>query len=872
MPVITPAMGTRVVGGQTWYRLVRSIALRSASELALVAVPDGANERLVVLKRLPPALATDPAAVEKFRVEARIAALLDHQAIVRVHEVVESASEDYYTMEYVRGGDLRQLMDALAQQKRTLPLDCVLLIAIELCGALDYAHHLTDAKGHPAPIIHRELSPSKVLLGTDGTVKLTGFAAPPVARTKPRRSRTESVGYTSPERCLGETMDSRSDLFALGVLLYELSSGERLFPEATTEYQVMTRIVRGDLPRPSEIRRAYPRELEAILMRTLARDPQQRYQSASELQAALESFLWSRWPTASTAALAKVVSGAFPEVESIAQGTGELARIDPDAEPVLWPGPVPLAKPYPLAGEPARVSTRELERMAPKQFPDASNVDIMLGRPGPKPRPPSERVTTVRLPADELAIPVEHDARDVDAFARAIDGRAPTTPAEPRTRTAAVNANILPPTRRQQPTAAQPLVKKTQEVVVLGTPGARPSPLDRPSARALAFDAAAQPRSEPVTEPPRGQYQRPEALDEHTPASADDERIIEQLRAKTRVPTPGAIGRVAITRVVTPIGLVRAEHARPPKPPPEPPTTLRVVEPAPPEPPPPPPPVATEPARPATAAELDLDQARVSWTLISTPAADPIDAVKQRLPSPPPSAITGRRWPVTTIFAIVCVVIIGVLASAWAIKRTVHAPGELPEVLAAQPAPPTELVVHMKRSEPAPPPPVEAKQVRTKPRVVAKKPEPSPAPRAAEPVKPAPVDPRRSLFPPTDPPQIATTLDPQSLDGIPYLQTIEVKGLAAEPAVRKAVGELLAPLRACYRYSARERKLAPQVPLTITFEIDRRRVPIKVRAVGGGPLDMLATCANQVTSDLRDLPAPTSGTVRVSVSLEFRPI
>ncbi|HLL21871.1 MAG TPA: protein kinase, partial [Kofleriaceae bacterium] len=216
MSVTTPAMGTAsATSGRTWYRFVRRLALRASSELALVYVPDGVHEQLAVLKRLPPAHTADAAAVAKFRREARIAARLEHPSIVRVFDVVESSREDFYTMEYVRGADMRQLMDALSAQGRTLPLDCVLLIALEVCNALDYAHHLTDDRGKPAPVIHRELSPSKVLVGVDGAIKLTGFGAPPVEQSAAlRRSRTASVSYTSPERALGEGVDARSDVFA----------------------------------------------------------------------------------------------------------------------------------------------------------------------------------------------------------------------------------------------------------------------------------------------------------------------------------------------------------------------------------------------------------------------------------------------------------------------------------------------------------------------------------------------------------------------------------------------------------------------------------------------------------------------------------
>ena len=890
-------------------------------------VPDGAHDRLVVLKRLPPALATDPTAVEKFRVEARIAAMLEHPSIVRVFEIVETPSEDFYTMEYVRGADMRQLMDALAKQKRTLPLDCVLLIAIELCNALDYAHNLTDASGLPAPIVHRELSPSKVLLGADGTIKLTGFSAPPLTQTRPRRARTESVGYTSPERVLGEVTDSRSDVFALGVLIYELSSGERLFSDATTEHQIMTKIVRGDLPRPSEVRRGYPRELESILMRALARDRSERFQSAAELQLELETFLWSRWPTASTVALAKLVDAAFPsdEATDLATGSRELERIDPFAadaappsgDPVLWLGPVPLAKPYVRAGEVTapRTDTKELRRNAPSKFPEASNVEVALGAPGPKARLQDLKRTDDRAATvDELAIPVQQpaDAQDVEIGLEDV-ATAATTSAVPRR-----NANVLPPSgpvRARPITAAQKIVKKPE--VLLGTPGKKPSPLAlEPSTRARAFEAA---RAEPQhDELPRGQYQRPVALDEHAPSDPDNV-IIERLRAKKRAKTDdneanielarpprdpanditiartptnqGAkvsrtrtdqnlvrprsdanIARVELARVATPVGLVRADIVRP-----------EVVR----EPTPHPTPARTVPDeaanRPVTAAidaqaEFDLDQvSQLNWTLIpSPPPPNPVEVIRQRLPSPPPSAITaGRRWPLGTIAAIVAVVLVGVMASAWAIRSTVHEPSDLPEVMAAQPSPPTDVVLRttQKAAEPAVPAVVDPKKPKHRP---------APAKKPAEPAPPASV---RELVgelspgdaalpkkvPPLFPPPESLPVPPGSFDGVPSIKTIEVQGTIADLAVRKAVEQALSPLRTCYRTATRARQQTPQVELAIAFDLDQRRVPVKVRAIGGGVLDTLATCAAKVTSEVRGLPAPSHGVARVSVSLEFRP-
>lgn len=876
-------MGTPTVGGnRRWYRLVRRLATRPSSELSLVYVPDGSADKLAVLKRLPKALSTDPAAVEKFRVEARIAALLEHPSIVRTFEIVESPAEDFYTMEYVRGADMRQLMDALVQQKRTLPLDCVLLIAIELCNALDYAHHLTDENGVPMPVIHRELSPSKVLLGSGGEIKLTGFGAPPVQASRPRRSRTESVGYTPPERCLGETMDSRSDVFALGVLIYELSSGQPLFGDARSEQEIVMKIVRGDMPRPSEVRRGYPRELETILMRALARDRSERFQSAAQLQVELETFLWSRWPTASTMALAKLVSMAFPsdEAADLATGSRELERIDPftqgaappSDDPVLWLGPVPLAKPYPRVGDGPRTDTKELKRLAPETIADGSQANVALGASGPSAKPEDLRAKTktgVELDRaatyDELAIPLEDER-----------------PAPPSRR----NANVLPPKPAFATGAQKTIVKKTD--VVLGTPGPKPSPLgidDNPRARAFAA-ASTQVPNEPSHELPRGQYQRPAALDEN----ASDDDVIEMLRAKQRAPEhplwndddddgvtvartrtneQSVVARVAIARVATPASLKRVS-----------PTPSSVARQS----------AKTLEAPPATpveaprakatmaidvAAEFDLDKvSQLNWTLIPGPPRESaVDIIKARLPSPPPAAIApARKWPIGTIAAIAGVVVFGVIASAWAIRSTQHATSDLPEVVTAHPSPPTDLVLHTTTTQKAPPAPAVVpvpKKVKAKP-IVVKKIDLAPAAAAEPPKEPeAPKKVIPPLFPPPDnlpvPPEVG------SLDGLPSIKTIEVKGTTADLAIRKAVEQTLSPLRGCYRAAARAKQQTPKVELSIAFEIDARRAPVKVRAIGGGPLEALAACATKVTSDIRDLPAPQQGNVRVSVSLEFRP-
>jgi hypothetical protein len=246
--------------------------------------------KLVALKRILPHKVTNERFVRMLLNEARLVAGLDHPNIAQVHDVGLEHGEYFFAMEYVHGQDLAHVLHRAPHHK--LHLENALHIAIGVCAGLHCAHMARDSTGRPLDIVHRDVSPSNVLVSYQGAVKLVDFG---VAKAATLVSETREgvikgkYGYMSPEQCLGDPLDRRSDVFAVGILLWEMTVGRRLYA-FKGELASLQRIVYVDAPRPSRFDPQYPEQLEHIVMRALARDPRQRYQSAEQLQIDLEQF------------------------------------------------------------------------------------------------------------------------------------------------------------------------------------------------------------------------------------------------------------------------------------------------------------------------------------------------------------------------------------------------------------------------------------------------------------------------------------------------------------------------------------------------------------------------------------------------------
>ena len=249
-------------------------------------------ERLVVIKRILPHWARDPHFVAMFLDEARLAAQLRHPNIAQVFDIGEEEGTYFFAMEFVHGEDLRTLLRQNQLDREKLPLDLAISIVIETASALHHAHEAKDAAGNSLEIVHRDISPSNVLLSYDGAVKVVDFG---IAKAANRQQETRTgtlkgkISYMSPEQCRGDEVDRRTDIFALGILLYETTTGRRLF-EGKSDFVILEQITQGNIRPPQTHIPGYPEELEAILRRALAVEPEFRYQTAESLAAHLEVF------------------------------------------------------------------------------------------------------------------------------------------------------------------------------------------------------------------------------------------------------------------------------------------------------------------------------------------------------------------------------------------------------------------------------------------------------------------------------------------------------------------------------------------------------------------------------------------------------
>ncbi len=270
-------------------------------------------ERPCVLKLVLPRLTEDAVFVEMFLTEARLAATLDHPNVVHVVDTGEVDGEFFFVMEYVHGRDVRALLRA--SNPGTVPLHAALTIAHGVAEGLHYVHERRDPSGRFLGLVHRDVSPSNVMVSYDGSVKLVDFG---IAKATEMRHATRTgvvkgkVHYMSPEQCEGRPLDRRTDVFALGILLYEMTTGRPAFT-GTNDYYVMSRIVRGVFARPREVDPAYPPELEQIVLRALARDPNERYVSAQALQVELEQYARAADLTLSPRMLAETMTEVFGE-------------------------------------------------------------------------------------------------------------------------------------------------------------------------------------------------------------------------------------------------------------------------------------------------------------------------------------------------------------------------------------------------------------------------------------------------------------------------------------------------------------------------------------------------------------------------------
>jgi serine/threonine-protein kinase len=277
------------------YRVIEKLASGGMAEVfrAESAGIEGFKKK-VAIKRVLPHLGRKQKFISMFLDEARLSAHLSHSNVVQVFDIGMGDDTYFIVMEFVDGADLKAIAETRRKHGREFPLEEAVYIATRTCDGLTYAHELTDQDGRPIGIVHRDMSPPNVLITKFGEVKIADFG---LAKATTQLEKSEpgiikgKFAYLSPEAAMGQEVDERADIFAVGVILWELLAGRRLFA-GESDYQTVKLVQQANVPAPSTLNPRVPPELDRVILRALTRDPDARYRRARELAQDLNAFLF----------------------------------------------------------------------------------------------------------------------------------------------------------------------------------------------------------------------------------------------------------------------------------------------------------------------------------------------------------------------------------------------------------------------------------------------------------------------------------------------------------------------------------------------------------------------------------------------------
>ena len=301
---------------QQRYRVVEKLESGGMAEV-FRAESEGLQgfRKQVAIKRVLPHLSSKKKFISMFLDEARLSAQLSHSNCVQVFDIGVGDNAFFIVMEFVDGANLKAILEHIKKHGRTFPVEAAVYISLELCKGLAYAHELTDSSGVPLHIVHRDMSPPNVLITKHGEIKIVDFG---LAKANSQLERSEpgiikgKFSYLSPEAAMAQEVDARTDVFAVGIILWEALAGQRLFL-GETDFQTVKKVQTAAVPSISKINRKVPPELETIINRALAREPSQRYQTARSLGMDLSAFLFKYAVPVSTFDIGTLVQGAMKE-------------------------------------------------------------------------------------------------------------------------------------------------------------------------------------------------------------------------------------------------------------------------------------------------------------------------------------------------------------------------------------------------------------------------------------------------------------------------------------------------------------------------------------------------------------------------------
>ena len=472
------------------YKLVRLIASGGMAEVYLARQAGAAGfEKLVCLKRILPHLARDKQFVEMFLNEARLAARLDHPNIVSIFDLGEANGNYFIAMEFIDGPSLRAAAKRALERGERLPIPEIVKVVSMAAAGLHYAHELTDAGGKPLGLVHRDISPDNVLVHRNGAPKVVDFG---IAKAASSSSSTRTgtlkgkIAYMPPEQLRGDPLDRRTDVFALGVVLYELLAGQRPWV-GDSEVSLIGRIMTEDPPPLSTLRPDAPAGLVAVLDRALAKDREARCASCHDLQADLEALLVSMGRTITQARISdfaksyadpiavpdESTGAAMQALEAEMNGTGAVRPVPGRRVPGQPREPRTVVLPAPPARDRRGLAYGVAAFLSVAAIGGGAGYALLMRRGEPPPDPvPVERVAvveTVALPIAEKKqepTPVQEDPKPAE-----------TQPPPPVAAAEPVPAQTPPPT--PPPTAPAPPAPEPQ-ATALPPQAAATAPKARP--------------------------------------------------------------------------------------------------------------------------------------------------------------------------------------------------------------------------------------------------------------------------------------------------------------------------------------------------------------------------------------------------------
>ena len=312
---------------QQRYRVVEKLESGGMAEV-FRAESEGLQgfKKQVAIKRVLPHLSEKKRFISMFLDEARLSAQLSHSNCVQVFDIGVGDNAYFIVMEFVDGANLKAIAEAVKKSGKDFPVAAAAFIALEICKGLSYAHEMRDANGIELHIVHRDMSPPNVLVTKYGEIKIVDFG---LAKANSQLEKSEpgiikgKFSYLSPEAAMGQEVDARTDIFAVGIILWELLAGQRLFL-GETDFQTVKKVQQAVVPSISTINKRVPPELERIMNKTLAREPAARYQTARDLGMELSKFLFAFGQPVSTYDIANIVIGAMKDKAKHRQPQGSI--------------------------------------------------------------------------------------------------------------------------------------------------------------------------------------------------------------------------------------------------------------------------------------------------------------------------------------------------------------------------------------------------------------------------------------------------------------------------------------------------------------------------------------------------------------------